>query len=296
MAKKFQTMAIDLSSLAYRSYYGLPDSLRSAEGKPVNAIKGYLDAILRLKKVYKPINVYHALDENWRPEWRVKLLPEYKSHRVFDDEEEVPDDLEYQLEVLPKILEDLGMQTIGITDNEADDVLATIATQKEDVIIISGDRDLLQLVNDKRNIAVHLLGKDGGKFYDEKEVLLKHLVKASQYIDYSVLRGDASDGLPGVKGIGEKTAAKYISTFDNIDNLIDAARNSHKELSIKLSNNILDAIEYIVNARTIVKLSTDLIVKLRVNTKFEEESVTKKYQNLKINNQIKEFASSRSSS
>ncbi|MBJ7279204.1 MAG: flap endonuclease, partial [Candidatus Nanopelagicales bacterium] len=145
MSHKFNTLAVDLSSLAYRSYFGLPDSIKSTDGKPVNAIKGYLDALNRFIKMYEPKNIIHATDEDWRPQWRVDLLPEYKAHRVEDETKEiVPDDLDFQLNLLPEILADMGMNVIGIEKAEADDVLATISFNSESVVLITGDRDLLQ--------------------------------------------------------------------------------------------------------------------------------------------------------
>jgi 5'-3' exonuclease len=282
-------MAVDLSSLAYRSYYGLPDSIKSADGKPVNAIKGYLDAINRFIKLHKPSSVIHALDYDWRPQWRVDLLPEYKLHRVIEtDEEDVPDDLEYQIEVLPQILSDMGMQNIGVKDAEADDVLATIATKFDDVIVITGDRDLLQLINDQRNIAVHQLGKEGGKLFRDKDVEDKYGIKAQQYIDFSVLKGDPSDGLPGVKGIGEKTSAKIISKYGHIQNMMnnlndDFFTKRHREA-------IIESMKYIRNAMSVVELKKDLeISNSDKKVRIDLDSLKSKYKNLKMDNQFSEY-------
>ena len=296
---KYATMSIDLSSLAYRSFYGLPDSIKSTEGKPVNAVKGYLDAVNRFIKLYKPIEIIHAIDEDWRPQWRVDLLPQYKAHRVEENDEElVPDDLEYQLELLPEILQDMGMKVIGSKNAEADDVLASICEQKTKVLVITGDRDLLQLIDDKKSIAVHMLGKDGGNLYTNKEVLNKYGVRADQYIDFSVLRGDASDGLPGVKGIGEKTAAKLIHQFGDIESLIQAALEGHSLISKRNTESILDSQDYISNALKVVKLKRDTRIDLNKKTKpLDIAKLRNKYQNIKIGNQLDTFnESSRSKS
>ncbi|NBO79165.1 MAG: flap endonuclease, partial [Actinobacteria bacterium] len=153
-------MAIDLSSLLFRSFYGLPTSIKDADGFPINGVKGYLETLIRLKNTYSPKIIIHALDDNWRPDWRTDLLPQYKAHRVLDDnEEEVDEELERQIEILPQILKILGMQCIGKANFEADDVLASIANENSNTLIVSGDKDLFQTVNDKRSNFVHLLGK-----------------------------------------------------------------------------------------------------------------------------------------
>jgi 5'-3' exonuclease len=291
MMNKYSTIAVDLSSLAYRSFYGLPDSIRSNEGKPVNAIKGYLDALNRFIKMYKPKEIIHAVDEDWRPQWRVDLLPQYKAHRVEENEEElVPDDLEYQLELLPQILQDMGMKVVGAEKNEADDILAVVCKQRSNVVVITGDRDLLQLIDDKKSNAVHMLGKDGGTLFTEKEVMIKYGVRANQYIDFSVLRGDASDGLPGVKGIGEKTAAKLIYEFDNVNNLLVEASKNNESMSKRICASILDSNDYISNAIKVVTLRDDLQIDLsRRSHGLSITEIRNKYQNLKIGNQLDTF-------
>ena len=291
MSHKFNTLAVDLSSLAYRSYFGLPDSIKSADGKPVNAIKGYLDALNRFIKIYEPKTIIHATDEDWRPQWRVDLLPEYKAHRVEDETEEiVPDDLDYQLNLLPEILADMGMNVIGIEKAEADDVLATISFNYESVVLITGDRDLLQLINDKREISVHMLGKEGGLLFKEQNVKDKYGVSSQQYIDFSVLRGDASDGLPGVKGIGEKTSAKLIQSLHSLEKIIQESNSKNSFMSEKIRNSILDSIDYITKAKNVVKLKTDL----NLNRPFSFQpmsikDIRAKYENIKIGNQIDTF-------
>ena len=291
MMNKYTTIAVDLSSLAYRSFYGLPDSIKSSEGKPVNAIKGYLDALNRFIKMYKPKEIIHAVDEDWRPQWRVNLLPQYKAHRVEEsDEELVPDDLEYQLAILPQILQDMGMKVVGAPKAEADDLLAVICHQRNNVVVITGDRDLLQLIDDKKSNAVHMLGKDGGTLFTEKEVLNKYGVKSNQYVDFSVLRGDTSDGLPGVKGIGEKTAAKLIYEFYNVQNLISEATKGNASISKRISASILDSTDYIKNAIKVVTLKNDLEIDLSRRTHgigISEQRA--KYLNLKIGNQLDTF-------
>jgi 5'-3' exonuclease len=291
LPNKFEYIAIDLSSLAYRSFYGLPDSIKSVDGRPVNAIKGYLDAMNRFAKMYGTKNVVHAIDENWRPEWRVDLLPQYKLHRVEEDDQElVPDDLDFQLEILPEILNDMGMKVLGHKIAEADDVLATLCNLYKNVVVITGDRDLLQLIDDKKGNGVHMLGKDGGALFEESEVRSKYGVRSDQYIAFSVLKGDASDGLPGVKGIGEKTASKLINDFESLEGIISAAKSDNPAISAKTKISILESQDYIKRAIKVVTLKNDLDLKTSEERhSLSLEQVREKYQNLKIGNQIDEF-------
>jgi len=286
---KCQIMAIDLSSLLFRSFYGLPTSIKDADGFPINGVKGYLETLIRLKNTYSPEIIIHALDDNWRPDWRTDLLPQYKAHRVLDDnEEEVDEDLERQIEILPQILKILGMQCIGKANFEADDVLASIANENSNTLIVSGDKDLFQTVNDKRSNFVHLLGKEGGTLYTEKIIKQRFGIDAKSYLDYSVLKGDPSDGLPGVKGIGEKTALEIILKFGNIDNLLKNI-NDTTRISLKQQKSIADSVEYINKALKVVKLKNNLKIKIDKPKIPSELSVTKKLEKYRIDNQINKF-------
>jgi 5'-3' exonuclease len=282
-------MAIDLSSLLFRSFYGLPTSIKDADGFPINGVKGYLETLIRLKNKYSPEIIIHALDDNWRPEWRTDLLPQYKSHRVLvDNEEEVDEELERQIEILPQILKNLGMQCIGKANFEADDVLASIANENSNTLIVSGDKDLFQTVNDKRSNFVHLLGKEGGTLYTEKIIKQRFGIDAKSYLDYSVLKGDPSDGLPGVKGIGEKTALEIILKFGNIDNLLKNINDTTK-ISLRQQKSIADSVEYINKALKVVKLKDNLKIKIDKPKIPSELSVTKKLEKYRIDNQINKF-------
>lgn len=286
---KCQIMAIDLSSLLFRSFYGLPTSIKDADGFPINGVKGYLETLIRLKNTYSPEIIIHALDDNWRPDWRTDLLPQYKAHRVLDDnEEEVDEELERQIEILPQILKILGMQCIGKANFEADDVLASIANHNSNTLIVSGDKDLFQTVNDKRSNFVHLLGKEGGTLYTEKIIKQRFGIDAKSYLDYSVLKGDPSDGLPGVKGIGEKTALEIILKFGNINNLLKNINDTTK-ISLKQQKNIADSVEYINKALKVVKLKNNLKIKIDKPKIPSELSVTKKLEKYRIDNQINKF-------
>jgi len=286
---KINILAIDLSSLIFRSFYGLPSSIKDAAGLPINGVKGYLETLNRLKKIYSPERIIHALDVDWRPKWRTDLLPQYKAHRVLEDEsEEVEDDLVRQIEILPSILQTLGMQCIGKTNYEADDVLASIARNNPKTIIVSGDKDLFQTIDDKRSIYVHLLGKDGGTRFGERDIKKRFGIESKSYLDYAVLKGDPSDGLPGVKGIGEKTAVEIINKFRNIENLIDKYFDS-KVLSPKQKQNISESIPYLKKALKVVKLRDDLKIKIDEIDRKNINSVQEKLQKYRIENQVKSF-------
>jgi 5'-3' exonuclease len=289
MKFKCKIMAIDLSSLLFRSFYGLPTSIKDAEGFPINGVKGYLETLIRLKNTYSPEIIIHALDDNWRPEWRTDLLPQYKAHRVLDDnEEEVDEELERQIEILPQVLRILGMQCIGKTNFEADDVLASIANDNSSTLIVSGDKDLFQTVNDNKSNYVHLLGKEGGTLYTEKIIKQRFGIDAKSYLDFSVLKGDPSDGLPGVKGIGEKTALEIILKFGTIDNLLKNINDTTK-ISLKQKKNISDSIEYLNKALKVVKLKNNLKIKIDKPKNIDDLSVTKKLKKYRIDNQINKF-------
>lgn len=286
---KCKILAIDLSSLIFRSFYGLPTSIKDSEGHPINGVKGYLETLNRLKNLYSPENVIHAIDEDWRPKWRIDLLPQYKAHRVLDDnEEEVDDALERQIELLPEILQTLGMQCLGKSNYEADDVLASIAKSNQNTIIVSGDKDLFQVIDDKRKIFVHLLGKDGGVLFNEKELKKRIGIEAKSYLDFAVLKGDSSDGLPGVKGIGEKTALGIIKGFRSIDNLIDKFDKS-KKLTAKQKIVIADSIPYLKKAVKVVKLKEDLKCNIVKPKKLSTDIVKLKLKKYRIENQLKFF-------
>jgi len=286
---KCKILAIDLSSLIFRSFYGLPTSIKDSEGHPINGVKGYLETLNRLKKLYSPATVIHAIDEDWRPKWRIDLLPQYKAHRVLDDnEEEVDDALERQIELLPEILQTLGMQCLGKSNYEADDVLASIAKSNQNTIIVSGDKDLFQVIDDKRKIFVHLLGKDGGVLFNGKELKKRFGIEAKSYLDFAVLKGDSSDGLPGVKGIGEKTALGIIKEFKSIDNLIEKFDKS-KKLTANQKIVIADSIPYLKKAVKVVKLKEDLKCNIVRPKKLSTDIVKLKLKKYRIENQIKFF-------
>ncbi|WP_436519534.1 5'-3' exonuclease [Actinoplanes sp. HUAS TT8] len=220
-------LAVDAPSLYFRAFHGIPEKAAQTEGgEPVNAIRGFLDMIAQLVRARRPDRLVCALDADWRPAWRVELVPSYKAHRVAHDAvEEVPASLERQVPVLLEVLAAVGIPAFGVPGYEADDVLGTLAaTQPAPVEVVSGDRDLFQLVDDERRTRLLYCGRGVAKLEDADEALVqaKYGVRAQFYADFAAMRGDASDGLPGVAGVGEKTAARLIERYGGIAEIMAA--------------------------------------------------------------------------
>lgn len=254
-------MLLDTASLYFRAFYGVPDTVKAPDGTSVNAARGLLDMIAKLVSAYEPTHVIACWDDDWRPQWRVDLIPTYKTHRVAEvvadgtDIEEVPDPLTAQIPVIRDELAVLGIPVVGHADHEADDVIASYATQHAGAVdVVTGDRDLFQLVDDTRSVRVIYTGRGMSKLdvLDDAAVVEKYGVLASQYADFAVLRGDASDGLPGVAGIGEKTAAALLAAHGDLAGILsEAARGG---LSAGVRAKILAATDYLAVAPQVVEV------------------------------------------
>jgi 5'-3' exonuclease len=262
-------LAVDAPSLYFRAYFGVPESsARTATGQPVNAIRGFLDMIATLVRTRRPDRIACALDADWRPAWRVELLPSYKAHRVVAEPkpgvsiEEVPDTLAPQVPMLLEVLDAFGIATFGVPGYEADDVLGTLAaraTGDEPVEVVSGDRDLFQLVDDDRGVRLLYIGRGVAKLEDcnAAAVLAKYGVPPEAYVDFAILRGDPSDGLPGVPGVGEKTACALVNRFGNLAGIRAAAAEPVAEMAAGLRKKILDASAYLDVAPKVVRVADD---------------------------------------
>ena len=255
-------MLLDTASLYFRAFYGVPDTVTAPDGRPVNAARGLLDMIAKLVTTYEPTHVVACWDDDWRPQWRVDLIPSYKAHRVAElveaapDVEEVPDPLEAQIPVIRAELDALGIPIVGVAQHEADDVIASFAAQSGmPVDVVTGDRDLFQLVDDARGIRVIYTGRGMSNLevLDEASVTAKYRVLPSQYADYAVLRGDASDGLPGVAGIGEKTAATLLAAHGDLAG-IRAAAEAGEGMTAGIRAKLLAAADYLAVAPTVVEV------------------------------------------
>ena len=258
-------MLLDSASLWYRAYYGMPDTLLSPTGMPVNAIRGYLDMTARLIGMYSPNRIVACIEGDWRPSWRVDLFPAYKANRLEDDSdvEEEPETLTPQIPVLLDLLDAFGIPMVGVDDYEADDVMATFAVREKGPIrIVTGDRDLFQLVDDKRDIKVVYLAKGISQhdLVDISWVANKYGIPGDRYALFAMFRGDPSDGLPGVRGIGEKGAALIANNFASVDEALTGAKAGHEVLSASLAKKIIEGTEYLKIAPTLVNCARDVAI------------------------------------
>ena len=260
-------MLLDTASLYFRAFYGVPDTIRRADGTPVNAVRGLLDMIARLTTDYGATHLVACWDDDWRPQWRVDLIPTYKSHRVAEvvagaaDVEVVPDALEAQIPMIRRVLELAGIAVVGAAEHEADDVIGTYASHAElPVDVVTGDRDLFQVVDDARQVRVIYTarGMRNLEVLTDAVVVGKYRVLPEQYADYATLRGDSSDGLPGVAGIGEKTAAALLGEYGTLDGLLAAAADAGSGLSASVRSKLAAAADYLTVAPAVVKIVRDL--------------------------------------
>jgi 5'-3' exonuclease len=256
-------MLLDSASLWYRAYYGMPDTMLAPDGTPVNAIRGYLDMTARLITMYSPKRIVACIEGDWRPSWRVELFPDYKANRLEEDGEgeEEPDLLTPQIPILLDLLDEFGIPMVGVDDYEADDVMATFAVREKGPIrIVTGDRDLFQLVDDKRDVKVVYLAKGLSQhdLVDTAWVARKYSIPGDRYALFAMFRGDPSDGLPGVRGIGEKGAALIANHFADVDQALQGAHEAHEALSPALAKKIIAGADYLKIAPTLVHCAKDV--------------------------------------
>lgn len=269
-------MLLDSASLWYRAYFGMPDTLVSPKGEPINAIRGFLDMSARLINIYKPNRIVACLEGDWRPSWRVDLFPGYKANRIDEDGEEAePDTLSPQIPILLDVLDALGIATVGVDDYEADDVIATFSKNESGPIrIVTGDRDLFQLVDEKKDVKIVYLAKGltNHDLVDHAWINNKYQIPGERYALFAMIRGDASDGLPGFKGIGEKGAAQIANLYPDLPAVINAAKNEDSNLKPALIRKIMESREYAKIAPTLVNCATDVPVP-KVETSFTMDNV-----------------------
>ncbi|MGZ0711016.1 5'-3' exonuclease (plasmid) [Coraliomargarita sp. W4R53] len=259
-------MLLDSASLYFRAFYGVRDTVRAADGTPVNAVRGFLDIITKLVTLYEPTHLVACWDDDWRPQWRVDLIPTYKTHRVIEvveigpDVEEVPDPLEAQVPLIREALEALSIPIVGAAEHEADDVIGTLATLATmPVDVVTGDRDLFQLVDDSREARVIYTarGMSNLEIITDATIVAKYGVSPRQYADFATMRGDSSDGLPGVPGVGEKTAATLLAAHGDLAG-IRAAAAEGVGMTAGVCKKIVTASNYLDVAPTVVEVVRDL--------------------------------------
>lgn len=260
-------MLLDTASLYFRAYFGVPESVKAPDGTPVNAVRGLLDFIDRLVRDHRPGHLVACMDADWRPHWRVELIPSYKAHRVAEehpggpDEEEVPDTLSPQVPVIEAVLDAVGIARVGVAGYEADDVIGTFTVRATGPVdIVTGDRDLYQLVDDARGVRVLYPLKGVGTLQSTDEAVLreKYGVDGGGYADLALLRGDPSDGLPGVPGIGEKTAARLLADFGDLAGIMAAVDDPKAKLTPSQRRRLDEARPYLAVAPKVVRVAGDV--------------------------------------
>lgn len=259
-------LAVDAATLYFRAFFAVPTSVRSPGGRPVNAVRGYLDMNATLIERFRPSAYAACWDADWRPAWRVAAVPSYKTHRVAapgtgpDTGEEVPDELAAQVPVLVEGLGLLGLAGVGAPGHEADDVAATLsqrwpAETGGQVVVASGDKDLFQLVDDMRGVTVAYVGRGIAKLEVVDGAVLQRrfgVPDGPRYRDFAVLVGDRSDGLPGVAGVGAGTAADLLLRFGDLPSLMAAAADPDSALSPSWRRKLEAAGDYVTRARLVV--------------------------------------------
>jgi 5'-3' exonuclease len=252
-------MLVDAANLYFRAFYAIPESITAPDGRPVNAIRGFLDMSAALIERRRPNRWVACLDLDWRPAFRVALVPSYKTHRLAPDGSElIPPTLKDQIPPLLDLLTALGLGCAGADGFEADDVMATLAHRDRDPVeVVTGDRDMLALATDR--VTILNIGKGVAKLepMGPAEIQAKYGVPAAHYADFAVLRGDPSDGLPGVPGVGEKTAAALVSRFGSIEDILAAVDDGDDGFPAGAANKIRAARDYLAVAPAAVRGRTD---------------------------------------
>ncbi len=254
-------MLLDTASLYFRAFFGVPENVRAPDGTPVNAVRGLLDMITRLVRARPPAALVACWDADWRPAFRVAAIPSYKAHRLSaDGAEETPPALAAQVPVIEEVLRAAGLAVAGAPGFEADDVMATLAARSAGPVdVVTGDRDLFQLVDDARGVRVlyTLRGLMNLDVIDEAAVTAKYDIPGRAYADFAALRGDPSDGLPGVPGVGEKTAAALIRTFGSIEGITTALDAGHGGFPRGSRDKLEKVRDYLNVALSVVKVVDD---------------------------------------
>lgn len=244
-------LLLDSPSLLYRAFFALPASIRDPQGQSVNAVRGYLDMVSNIMRDHRPSQVVHVFDADWRPAFRVAAYAGYKAERRPD-----PPELPPQLDMLLEVLEATQMPVASAPGYEADDAIGTLATRataEDPVEIVSGDRDLMQLVRDPAVVMLFIVkGVKDLHRYDEAAVRARFGVPPQLYAEFAILRGDPSDGLPGVSGVGAKTAATLLTKYGSLDALLAA-----RDTSPKLRESLQLQADYLHAMRTVVPVCAD---------------------------------------
>lgn len=266
-----ELLLLDTASLYFRAFFGIPDSIRSPDGIPVNAVRGLLDMIARLIVDRRPSRIVACWDDDWRPAFRVAAIGSYKAHRLVPgttDTEETPEGLRPQIPVIVEVLAALGIARVGAAGYEADDVIGTLVARevggprarRAGVEIVTGDRDLFQLVDDDAGVRVLYTSRGVSDLdvVDQARLRARYGVPTGRaYADMAVLRGDPSDGLPGVRGIGEKTAVALLDRYGDLAGILAACAAGDRGLTPTQRARLTEAADYLAVAPGVVRVALD---------------------------------------
>jgi 5'-3' exonuclease len=247
------TMYLDAPSLIYRAFFAVPKTITNAAGQPVNAVRGVMEMIARLKIDHSPDQIVAALDADWRPAFRVEAYAAYKVDRPDEPEELTP-----QFEILGEVLDVAGIPRVASPGYEADDAIATLCARvdgNDRALVVTGDRDLICLVRDPHvSLLFTVRGVSELKRFDEAAVEEAYGIRPGSYVEFAMLRGDPSDGLPGVKGVGPKTAVALLHRYGSIAAIYDHLA----DLSPRQRAAFEDARVYLKAMRKVVPPVTDV--------------------------------------
>ncbi len=246
-------LLLDGHSLAYRAWFALPvENFATTTGQPTNAVYGFTAMLINVLRDEKPTRVAVAFDRG-EPTFRHEKYVEYKAGRT-----KAPDEFRSQISLIFEVLDALGIRHLSAPGYEADDIIATLATQAEqdgdDVLIVTGDRDTFQLISDSTTVLYNSRGVSDMKRYDPAGLLEKYGLTPAQYPDFAALRGDPSDNLPSIPGVGEKTATKWITDFGSLENLV----NRVGEVKGKAGDALREHLGNVLNNRELTTLLRDL--------------------------------------
>ena len=252
-AVKKRLLLIDGHSMAYRAFYALPaENFKTSSGQPTNAIYGFASMIINLVKEEKPTHIAVAFDVS-RKTFRTEKFPEYKATRA-----STPDEFRSQLSYINELVDAFGIKHLEVAGFEADDIIATLSKQAQELgfetLICTGDRDSFQLINKTTTVLYPKKGVTEMNRMTPEAVFEKYGLTPSQYPDFAALRGDPSDNLPSVPGVGEKTATKWIADYGSLSRLIE----NSSDIGGKVGQSLRDNIELIKLNRELTQLIEDL--------------------------------------
>jgi 5'-3' exonuclease len=292
-------MLLDTASLYYRAFYGMPETVTAPDGTPVNAVRGLIDTIGRLVRDRRPSRLIACLDADWRPEFRVAAIPSYKAHRAEPDgTEQTPPGLAVQIPLITEVLNAAGIAIAEAAGYEADDVIGTLAGEDPGPVdVVTGDRDLFQVVDDSRQVRViyTLRGLAKAETIDEATITERYQIPGGSYADFAVLRGDPSDGLPGVPGVGEKTAATLIRQFGTLAELMRALDLGHGGFPAGTRKKLEAARDYLAVAPSVVLVANKVplpTVESNLPVKPDKERLSELGEALGLGSSLTRFLSS----